>query len=364
MKTRRRLDVQKRRTRKVGGRNRKKGNSSNSRQQAQRPPAQNVRQQAVAAFPPAASSSGPVYGLVREDDTEIDALSQEARGTIRKHPKPSGTGAAEQSSANPYAQFLGVSPYFPPSSSSSSSSSSAAAGTGSGAAGDGATGDVAVGQPQWDFGTLFNVRQSNSSSAAPPPPPPPPPPPQKSANELRWILSTHAFRKKPEPPDDPGRFASRSAEMDATADPKNERAYHKSSACGSRYEDLAARLTFALRDYDPGTPYYHVALELVTACLNMRIETAKGYGDKDPGHQAEIRLMSKLKTAIENCQAMRVNDVTVIYTYVERITRDGKKVVDGVFHVKFPPQPFDTLRKFRGYEVNRSGDASLNFIFS
>ncbi len=397
MKTRRRLDVRKRRTRKTGGRNRKKGNSSNSRPPAAGAPPENSNQQSVpsSSSQPGASSSGFVYGIPAG---QPEVGRKQARGATVTNDDSDGKrlkSVALNPAAEEYVPVSQVSASPPAGEPRSSSSSSPPSDQGpllfrSQSVYQGAlSGETSTATPPPAGVSVASGSSSSSSPTTAAPAPAPAPaaagtgtgtgtgtgaggegfsnlvtPPPESAAELRHILITAAFRDESTPARNWRLFPSLSTEEQAKVNRTgNPLVYHISSACGSRYEDLAARLTYALRDYDPGTPYYGVALELVTACLERRINKRLSIGDKNVSHDLEIQLIRNLKTAIENCQAMGVKSVTVTYIYVERIRRDGKKVVDGLFHVDIPTR-IRTVTNLdgsksssvvNGYEASRYG---------
>jgi hypothetical protein len=296
MKTRRRLHVRKRRTRKRGGMN---GTSSSS-----------------------SSSSGPAAAGAPQNSSELLIGSPGGDGPADKPEVNIGVGKKQPRGDEDLNEFERKGP---PGKRGKQKEKRARA--------------PPAGEPVGQSSSSSSSSSSSGTSAADEAP--------KSADELRHILITAAFRPDAEKATKSWLYPSKSTEMDVVRanDPK---AYHKSSACGTDYKDLAARLTFALGGYNPGTPYYDVALELVNECLKMRTDVYNAHPKKDEPHALEIQLVTNLKTAIENCQAMGVKTVTVTYptnrfrvdipTRIRTVTNsDGSK----------------TSIPFNGYEASR-----------
>jgi len=192
--------------------------------------------------------------------------------------------------------------------------------------------------------------------------------PVLNAENLRRILRVAAFRYKQNKSSAPLLYASKSSELEAV--PHSDPAfYHISSACGSDYNDLAARLTYALRWYQPGVPYYDVALELVTKCLDKRVEKANSLAAKgiaDTGHESELRLITNLRTAIENCRSIGAAGVVVEYTQIGfnkqlRMAQHGFVLYIPPSEYVWPPNSKMPARLY-GFTVGRNIAVKPNYL--
>ncbi len=190
---------------------------------------------------------------------------------------------------------------------------------------------------------------------------------ERNADNLRRILRMGAFRPDAKPPRTkrgPLLYASMSSELDVSR--RDPLYYHISSACGSNYDDLAARLSYALSAYQLGVPYYDVALELVTNCRQLRIATAVREKKLDEKHASEMRILTNLITAIENCRSIGATSVEVFYAEVDWNEAWNKPIYGFVLHVPpgeyvWPPNS-KTPVQLDGFTVGRNTGVKPNYL--